>query len=423
MNILIKNGRVIDPVNERDVIQDIAISGGKIQHVGDVPASFVADISIDASDKLVLPGFVDLNASLREPGYEHKATIASETKAAVAAGYTTVCCLPNTQPVLDTPSVAQLILDKAEAAGYAKVRPLGALTVALEGTTLSEMYALKKAGCVAMSQAPNSNPNSQVLRRALQYASTHDILVVLKPEDTAIKDDGCIHDGAISSKLGLPGIPTSAETVAIAQIIELAEETGARVHLTGISSARAVSMIARAQFTNNAISADVHAHQLHLTELDVGTFDANHHTSPPLRTAEDRDALIAGVVQGVFSVSSGHRPHEEEAKQAPFPSTESGTSSLETVFPLMLKLVSDGLMDWSQLVSRLASGPAEILGLDVGNLSIQSAADICIVDPKTTWLVNENHWLSRGINTPFWGHQMTGQVTHTLVNGRLVFEK
>ena len=265
MNILIKNGQVIDPVNERDAIQDIAISGGKIEHVGDVPASFVADISIDASDKLVLPGFVDLNASLREPGYEHKATIASETKAAAAAGFTTLCCLPNTQPVLDTPSVAQLILDKAEAAGYAKVLPLGALTVALEGKTLSEMYALKKAGCVAMSQAPNSNPNSQVLRRALQYASTHDILVVLKPEDTAIKDDGCVHDGAISSKLGLPGIPTSAETVAIAQIIELAEETGARVHLTGVSSARAVSMIARAHFTNNAISADVHAHQLHLT--------------------------------------------------------------------------------------------------------------------------------------------------------------
>ncbi len=414
---------MIDPVNEWDGVQDIAISGGKIQHLGAVPADFTAEVTIDASDKLVLPGFVDLNASLREPGYEYKATIASEAKAAVAAGYTTVCCLPNTKPILDTPSVAQLVIDKAADAGYAKILPLGALTVALEGKILSEMYALKKAGCVAVSQAPNSNINSQALRRALQYASTHDMLVVLKPEDLAIKDDGCIHDGAISSKLGLSGIPTSAETVAIAQIIELAEETGARVHLTGVSSARAVSMIAQAQSSNKLISADVHAHQLQLTELDVGTFDANYHTSPPLRTAEDRDALTAGVAQGVFSVSSGHRPHEEEAKQAPFPSTESGISSLETVLPLMLKLVADGLMNWSQLVSRLAADPAKILGLKAGNLSLHSVADICILDPKATWLVNENNWYSSGINTPFWGHQMTGQVTHTLVNGRLVFEK
>jgi len=423
MNILIKGGRVIDPVNDLDGIQDIAIVDGKIQHVGDVPANFTANTIIDATDKLVLPGFVDLNASLREPGYEHKATIASETKAAVAAGYTTICCLPNTQPILDTPSVAQLVMDKAADAGYAKVQPLGALTVGLEGKTLSEMYALKKAGCVAVSQAPSSNINSQVLRRALQYACTHDMLVILRPEDLMIKDDGCVHDGVISSTLGLAGIPTSAETVAIAQILELAEETGAKVHLTGISSARAVAMITRGQATNSRISADVHAHQLHLTELDVGTFDANYHTSPPLRTADDKDALIAGVATGVFSVSSGHRPHEDEAKQAPFPSTESGISSLETVLPLMLKLVEDGLIDWSQLVSRLAVDPAKVLGLNIGNLSLKSAADICIVDQKSTWLVANDNWFSRGNNTPFWGHQMTGQVTHTLVNGRLVFEK
>jgi dihydroorotase len=423
MNILIKNGRVIDPANECDGIADVYIADGKIQQVGDAPKGFSADTIIDASNKLVMPGFVDLNASLREPGLEHKATIASETKAAVAGGYTAVCCLPNTKPILDTPAVAQLILDKAESAGFAKVLPFGALTVALEGNTLSEMYALKKVGCVAVSQAPQSNVNSQVLRRAMQYASTHDMLVVLKPEDIVIKDDGCVHDGAVSSKLGLPGIPTSAETVAIAQIIELAEETGARIHLTGVSSARAVSMIARAQFDNTAISADVHAHQLHLTELDVGTFDANYHVSPPLRTAEDRDALIAGVIKGVLSVSSGHRPHEDEAKQAPFPSTESGISSLETVLPLLLNLVEDGLLSLSQLVNRLAYEPAQVLGLGTGCLSQQLPADICIVDPEETWTVNKDSWHSRGHNTPYWGHQMKGKVTHTLVNGRLVFEK
>jgi dihydroorotase len=378
-------------------------------------------VIIDATDKLVMPGFVDLNVSLREPGFEHKATIESETKAAVVAGYTTISCLPNTLPIIDTPSVVQLVLDKAESAGFAKVSPLGALTVGLEGQTLSEMYALKKAGCVAVSQAPKSNISSQVLRRALQYANTYDILVVLKPEDLSIKDDGCIHDGVISSKLGLPGIPTSAETVAIAGILELASETGARVHLTGVSSARAASMIARAQFTNSRISADVHAYQLHLTELDVGTFDANYHTSPPLRTIEDRDALIAAVVKGVFSVSSGHQPHENEAKQAPFPSTATGISSIETVLPLMLKLVEDGLMELSQLACRLAHDPAKILALDAGDLSKGSAADICIIDPEQQWLVSEDSLFSRGKNTPYLGRRMKGKVTHTLVNGRVVF--
>ena len=423
MNILIKNGRVVDPANGYDGVQDVVIANGKIESLGIEPAGFTAELTIDASDQWVMPGFVDLSASLREPGYEHKATIASESKAAVSAGYTAVCCLPDTTPVLDTPSVAQLILDKAEEAGYAKVLPFGALTVGLEGHTLSEMFALKKAGCVAVSQAPKNNINSQVLRRALQYAKTHDLLVVLKPEDVLIKDRGCVHEGAISSRLGLAGIPVSAETVAIAQLIELAEETGARVHLTGISSAKAVSMLARAQFANIAMTADVHAHQLHLTELDVGTFDANYHVSPPLRSASDRDALLAGVVEGILSVSSGHQPHEAEAKQAPFPSTEPGISSLETVLPLMLKLVDEKLLSLSQLVSSLAHGPSEILGLETGCLSVGAPADICIVKAKETWQIDEKNWLSRGMNTPYLGHQMKGRVTYTLVNGRLVFGK
>jgi len=423
MNIKIENGRVIDPANNIDGIYSVCIAEGKIQQITTSQTDFIADKTIDATGQLVVPGFIDLNASLREPGYEQKASIKSETRAAVSAGYTTLCCLPNTKPILDTPSVVQLILDKAELAGFAKVLPLGALTVALEGKTLSEMYALKKAGCIALSQAPNSNIGNQVLRRALQYASSQDILVILKPEDLSIKDDGVVHDGAISSRLGLPGIPVSAETIAIAQIIELAEETGARVHLTGVSSARAVRMIARAKFTNDKISADVHAHQLHLSELDVGTFDANYHTSPPLRTAEDRDALIAGVVKGVFSVSSGHRPHNVEAKQAPFVATESGISSLETVLPLMLKLVDEGVLTLNQMIDRLSTSPAKVLALDSGGLAIQANADICIVDPNASWLVNNDSWLSRGHNSPFFGCQMKGAISHTLVNGRLVFEK
>lgn len=423
MNILIKNGRVIDPVNGIDGQYDVCIADGKIQQLLVPSDDFVADKTIDAAGKWVLPGFIDLNACLREPGYEQKASVESETRSAVAAGYTTVCCLPNTKPVIDSSAVVQLILDKAEQAGFAKVLPLGALTVALAGETLSEMYALKNAGCVALSQAPNNNISNQVLRYALQYASSHDILVVLTPEDVQIKDDGVVHDGAVSSKLGLPGIPVSAETIAIAQMIELAEETGARLHLTGVSSARAVRMIARAKFTNTKISADVHAHQLHLTELDLGTFDSNYHLSPPLRTDDDRDALIAGVVKGVFSISSGHRPHDDEAKQAPFVSTEAGISSLQTVLPLMLKLVDDGTLSLAQMVERLSTDPAKVLALDAGHLSLQSNADICIVDPNASWLINSNSWYSRGHNSPFFGCQMKGVVSHTLVNGRLVYEK
>jgi len=407
VNILIKNGRVIDPANGIDGRYDVCIADGKIQQLAASVDDFVADQIIDAAGKWVLPGFVDLNASLREPGSEQKASIKSETRAAVAAGYTTVCCLPDTKPVIDTSAVVQLILDKAEQAGFAKVLPLGALTVELAGETLSEMYALKNAGCVALSQAPNNNISNQVLRLALQYASSHNILVVLTPEDVQIKDDGVVHDGAISSKLGLPGIPVSAETIAIAQMIELAEETGARLHLTGVSSARAVRMIARAKFTNKKISADVHAHQLQLTELDVGTFDANYHLSPPLRTDDDRDALIAGVVKGVFSVSSGHRPLDDEAKQAPFVSTEAGMSSLQTVLPLMLKLVDDGTLSIAQMVERLST----------------ANADICIIDPNASWLINSDSWHSHGHNSPFFGCQMKGVVSHTLVNGRLVYEK
>ena len=298
-----------------------------------------------------------------------------------------------------------------------------ALTVSLQGQALSEAYALKKVGCVALSQAPNSNINSQVLRRALQYAATYDILVILKPEDLPIKDDGCIHDGATSSKLGLPGIPTSAETVAIAQIIDLAQETGARVHLTGVSSAKAVTMIERAQSESIKISADVHAYQLHLTECDVDTFDANYHTSPPLRSKKDRDALIAGVRKGIFSVSSGHQPHEEEAKQAPFPLTEPGISSLETVLPLMLELVEKGLISRMRMAESLTCAPAKVLGIESGSLSEHVSADITIFDSKASWTIDSESWQSNGLNTPFWGQQVVGQVSHTFVNGQLVFER
>lgn len=423
MNILIKNGRIIDPANQLDVEKEVYVSGEKIVGIGSEPVGFNADKVIDASGRIVAPGFIDLNISLREPGFEHKATIASETKAAASAGFTSLCCSPNTQPVLDTPSVVQLILDKAAEAGFAKVIPLGALTINLEGKQLSEMYALTKAGCAGFSQAPNNAMSAQTLRRALQYASSYCLPVILKPENVSIRDNGCIHEGAVSARLGLAGIASSAETVAVGQAIALAEEVDACVHLTGVSTAKAVSMLSRAQHDGVKITADVHAYQLHLTELDVGTFDANYHVSPPLRCDTDRDKLIAGVAQGVIQVSSGHQPHDLEAKQAPFPATEAGISGIETVLPLMLRLVEKGSLNLSQVVASLTVGSADIMGLDLGSLSVGATADICIFDPTLDWIVDETTWLSRGKNTPYMGQQMAGQVTQTLVNGRLVFER
>jgi dihydroorotase len=422
MSIFVKGGRVIDPRNQRDELLDIYISDGKIQSLGQAPKDFIAKKTIDAKGKVVAPGFIDLNSNLGEPGCEFKATIASEAKAAAAAGFSQLCSLPNTNPVVDTPAVVQLILDKSKKAGKTKIMPMAALTVGLAGEVLSEMRVLKKAGCIALSQAPKTIA-PHTLRRALQYAATFDMLVVLKAEDEALKNGGCIHAGDVSSRLGLQGIPASAECVAVAQIIVLAEETGARVHLTGISSAQAVKMLERAQKDGVAITADVHAHQLQLTESGVEGFDAYYHVSPPLRSEQDRKALIRGVKKGTLQISSGHAPHEAEAKQAPFPATEPGMASLETVLPLVLDLVDLKAFDLTQAIARLTTGPADILGIDTGDLGAGAAANICIFDAQETWQLNKKTWLSKGLNTPFMGQRMQGRVTHTLVDGKVVYER
>jgi dihydroorotase len=421
---IIKNGRVVDPANKIDEVRDIYLRDGFILSKESILDNEAVDDVIDASNRWVVPGFIDLNSHLREPGYEHKATISSETKAAAMSGYTALCCSPDSDPVLDTPAVVQFILDKSEAAGFAKVLPAGALTVGLQGEVLSEMSTLKEAGCVAMSQAPNSNISTETLRCALRYAETFDLTVILKPEDVALRNGGCVHAGITSSRLGLPGISQASETVAIAQIIALVEETGARVHITGISTAKAVKMLARAQSDGLCITADVHALQLHLTEQDMGVYDANYHLDPPLRTVEDRDALIAGVAKGVITaVISGHQPHEPDAKLAPFPSTEAGISCLETVLPLMLDLVETDLFDAQQMVASLSYFPAKLLGLELGTLTAGTVADLCIIDPNAEWTVSPESWFSQGLNTPFMGREMKGQVTHTFVNGNKVFER
>jgi dihydroorotase len=420
-NVVITGGRVIDPANGVDALAVVSIANGTIVAVGDLPAGFAADREIDAQGQIVCPGFVDLCARLREPGQEYKATIASETAAAAAAGVTTLCCPPDTHRVIDTPALVGLLKERADVVGKARVAPVGALTRGLQGKELSSMMGLKAAGCLAVGNAYAPVENLLVLRRALEYAANCGLLVVVRPEEPNLRNRGCVHDGEVGSRLGLPVIPAAAETVAVAQTLVLAEQTGARVHFGQLSCARAVAMIAEAQGRGVAVSADVAIHQLHLTESAVDGFDASAHVSPPFRSQADREALRAGLASGVLAaICSDHQPHDPNAKLNAFPATEPGISSLETLLPLTLQLADAGVLGVACAIERLTHGPAAIMGLDAGTLSPGAQADICLFDPRLEWVASGPDWLSRGINTPFYGMKFKGRVTHTLLSGRLV---
>lgn len=421
--IAILNGRLIDPANGIDEITGLYIAEGKVLAISERPPGFEADQIIDAGGKILCPGLIDLNAHLREPGQEHKATIASETAAAARSGITTLCCAPDTDPVIDSPAVIELIRRRAKQSGKAMVLPIGALTQGLGGEIISEMAALKEAGCVAVSNVHRPLKNTLVERRALEYAATYDVLVFLRPEDLHLRDNGCVHEGPIATRLGLPGIPSAAECVAVARDLALAAQTGARIHFRGISAATSLRMIRRAQGDGLPVSADVPAHQLHLTEQDVDQFNSQCHVTPPLRTLQDREALREGVATGVISaICSDHQPHEPDAKLLPFPSTAPGISALETLLPLTLKLVEDGVLSLSAAIARVTAGPAAILGIEAGRLGIGDRADICIFDPDHAWIFAEAEMLSAGRNTPFLGWHFNGLVTHTLFEGRIVYQ-
>lgn len=422
--IHIRNGHIIDPANKRDSVGDIYIAAGKIIALDKAPDGFTANHDIDASGCWVMPGLVDLCARLREPGQENKGTIASETRAAASAGITTLCIPPDTQPIIDTPAVVELIHRRAEAAGQSKVVTLGALTVGLAGEHLSEMVQLQQAGCVGMTNLDHPIPESQVLRRAMEYAASNGITVFLNAEDEDLAGDGCAHEGAVSTRLGLKGIPETAETLAVSRKLMLIEQTGVRAHFCQLSSARAVQMIKRAQHDGLPVTADVSAHQLHLTEMDIGFFDSNCHVLPPLRTQRDRDGLRLGLQEGTVSViCSDHQPHDRDAKLAPFGETEPGISALETLLPLSLRLVEEGVLNRSDAIARLTCQPASVLNLPLGSLSIDHAADICIFDPTQRWTLDESQMLSHGHNTPFNGWEFHGRVRQTLVDGKIIFSR
>ena len=424
MKIVIRGGRVIDPANNIDRMCDLFIDDGQIVDSKLAGSDFTADQTIDATDKVVCPGLVDLQARLREPGEEHKATMQSELSAAVAGGVTSVCVPPDTNPVIDTPAMVHMVRQRGRRIEKARVYPLGALTIGLKGEQLTDMATLRDAGCTAVSNVDHSIDNTLVMRRAMQYASTFDLTVFLTALDPWLKGNGCVHEGEVSTRLGLPAIPEAAEVVALARELALIETTGARGHITQLSCARSVDKIAEAKARGLNVTAAVSAHHLHLSEQDIGEFDTRCHVMPPLRSIADRDALREGLASGVIdAICSDHQPHGLDAKLAPFSESSPGITGLETLLSLMLKLVNESVLPLSDALAKVTANPARILNVDVGQLTPGAPADVCIFHPDATWLVDATSLQSRGSNTPFDRHTLKGFVDTTLVAGRIIYQR
>ncbi len=419
--LLIADGLLLDPVSETVKTSSLCIADGSIIAIGDKPEGFKADHTIDATGLIICPGLVDLCARLREPGLEYKADIKTETIAAASAGITSLCCPPDTDPVVDEPAVVELIHHKAASAAHANVVTLGALTAGLKGELLSEMSALQAAGCVGVSNSRNPIVNTLVLRRAYSYAANCGLTVFIEPDEHWLSMGGCAHDGPVASRLGLQGIPVSAETVAITRALELIAETGVKAHFGRLSSAQSVEIISRAKDSGLDITADVSAHQLFLNEMDINSFNSMCHVLPPLRSQRDMEALRTAVKDGVIdAICSDHQPHDTDAKQAPFASTEPGISSLETLLPLTLRLVHEQVVPTYTAHSLLTSQPAAILGLNTGVIAENKPADICLYAADEDWQLDSKNMLSRGKNTPFEGWNFQGKVHYTIIGGKVI---
>jgi len=424
MNILIQNGRLIDPANKIDAPQDLFIADGKIVGVGSAPAGFSAAKTIDASGLVVAPGLIDLAARLREPGFEYKATLESEMDAAMAGGVTSLAIPPDTDPVLDEPGLVEMLCYRAKKLNRAHVYPVGALTIGLKGEQLSEMAELVEAGCVAFSQANTPILDTRVLSRAMLYAATFGFRIWLQPIDPYLARGGVAHDGEVASRLGLPGLPASAEIIALYTYLRLARQTGARLHITRVSCAESLDLIEQARKDGVDVSCDVAAHHLHLCDMDIGYFNPHCHVIPPLRNQRDRIALSKALADGrINAICSDHTPVDDDAKQAPFSESEPGTTGLELLLPLTLKWAAEHKLPLIDALARVTSEAAKIAGIAKGgHLSVGARADICIFDPDCHQQITRGMLKSQGKNTPFLGLELPGRVRCTLVEGTVMYE-
>jgi len=428
MNLLIQGGRVIDPASGYDQLGDVAVSHGVVSAIGTVGADFKPDRVLDAAGCSVVPGLVDLAVRLGEPGHEHEGMLASELAAAVAGGVTTLACPPDTDPVLDEPGLVEMLRYRAEKLHLSRVFPVGALTRGLAGETLTEMLELTDSGCVAFSQAEVPLANTQVLQRALQYASTFGYTVWLRPQELHL-GKGVAASGALATRMGLSGVPVAAETIALHTIFDLMHATGARVHLCRLSSAAGVALVRQAKADGLKVSCDVSVNSLHLTDHDIGYFDSRARLSPPLRQQRDREALRAALADGTIdALVSDHTPVDEDAKALPFAEAEPGATGVELLLSLALKWSQQDGVDLKRALATVTSGPAAVLGASlgrlqgsVGNLAVGGAADLCVFDPNAQWLASAPALRSQGKHTPFSSYEMLGRARCTVVDGQVAF--
>lgn len=423
MKIEIRNGRLVDPASGLDAPKNLFVAAGKVVGIGDPPEGWHANRSIDASGLVVCPGLIDLAARLREPGFEHKATLESEMRAAIAGGVTSLVCPPDTDPPLDEPGLVEMLKHRARLLNQAHVYPLGALTQGLAGQNLAEMGELAEAGCIGFSQADAPLTDTQVLWRALQYAATFGYTVWLRPQEPHLSRGGVAHDGEVASRLGLAGIPVCAETIAVTIILALMRQTGARVHLCRLSAQESLKLVREAKKEGLPLTCDLAAHHLHLCDRDIGYFNSNCHLVPPLRDPADRDALRGALCDGsIDAVCSDHTPVDDDAKLLPFAEAEPGATGLELLLPLTLKWALEEKLGIAAAVRVLTVQPARVLGLEGGQLAVGKAADVCVFDPAHYWKVEARRLRSQGKNTPFLDWELPGRVRYTLVGGQIVFE-
>ncbi len=422
MNLLIKGGRVLDPANGVDAIQDVLIQEGKIARLERGLEPPEGTPVINAAGKVVCPGFIDIHVHLREPGYEYKETVATGTKAAAAGGFTAVACMANTNPVNDNGSVTDYIRAKARSEGSVRVYPIGAVSRGLEGQELAELAELAEAGCVAFSDDGQPVINSALLRRAMEYTLPFGLPIISHAEDTHLAQGGVMNEGVVSTELGLTGRPAAAEEVMVARDLCLAELTGAHVHIAHLSTAGALRLVRDAKTRGIRVSAEVTPHHLLLNEEAVRGYDPNTKMNPPLRTKRDQEGLLEALADGTIDcIATDHAPHALSEKEGEFDAAAAGVIGLETAVSLLLdRLVRPGLLDLKTLIMRLTTGPARLLNLPGGSLSPGVDADVTILDLERELTIEPEHFHSKSRNTPFGGWRVTGMPWMTLVGGRVV---
>lgn len=423
MNLLITGGRVIDPSQHCDTVCDLLISNGVVEAIGQNLKAPEGTRVVDATGKCVVPGLIDMHVHLRDPGYEYKEDIVSGTKAAVAGGFTSLCCMPNTKPVTDNKTVVRYIIEKAQTEGFCNVFPVGNITQGMQGDRLAEMGELKESGCVAVSDDGRPVANTEIMRRAMEYAAGIGIMVISHAEELSLVGEGTMNEGYTSTELGLKGIPRASEDIATAREVLLAEYTKTPIHIAHVSTAGAVRIIRAAKQRGVQVTCETAPHYFTLTDDAVRGYNTNAKMNPPLREAEDLIAIKEGLVDGTIDcIATDHAPHHIDEKDVEFNEAMNGIIGLETSLPLSLQLVREGLLTLPQLIEKMTCAPARILNLNRGTLRVGAIADVTVIDLDKTWVVDADALASKSKNSPWLGETMTGAAALTVRAGTVVYE-